>query len=88
MFGNDCLLLMIDCLPLQGRILHPEQHRVISVREGARSQGFPDSFRFAGTTLDKYRQIGNAVPPTMGQAIGMEIRKAVAAGDVIEEVLD
>ena len=72
----------------QGRILHPEQHRVISVREGARSQGFPDSFRFAGTTLDKYRQIGNAVPPTMGQAIGMEFRKAVAAGEVFEEVLD
>ena len=38
--------------------------------------------------LDKYRQIGNAVPPTMWQAIGMEIRKAVAAGEIIEEVLD
>ena len=72
----------------QGRVLHPEQHRVVTVRECARSQGFPDSFRFAGTIMDKHRQIGNAVPPTMGQAIGMEIRRAVAAGHVIEEVLE
>ena len=76
------------CIPFQGRVLHPEQHRVFSVREGARAQGFPDSFQFYGTTLNKYRQIGNSVSPVMGQAIGMEIRKAVAAGDVIEEVLD
>ena len=62
----------------QGRVLHPQQHRVVSVRECARSQGFPDWFRFVGTLMDKHRQIGNAVPPPMGMAIGHEIRKAVA----------
>ena len=71
----------------QGRVLHPEQHRVVTVRECARSQGFPDSFQFAGTILEKHMQIGNAVPPTMGEAIGMEIRKALAKGSgVVEEV--
>ncbi|XP_072402558.1 DNA (cytosine-5)-methyltransferase PliMCI-like [Diabrotica undecimpunctata] len=60
----------------QGRVLHPEQHRVVSVRECARSQGFPDKFRFCGNILDKYRQIGNAVPPPLGVAIGKEIIKA------------
>lgn len=39
-------------------MLHPEQHRVVSVRECARSQGFPDSFSFYGTILDKHRQVG------------------------------
>ena len=41
----------------KGRVLHPEQHRVVSVRECARSQGFPDTFRFFGTILDKHRQV-------------------------------
>lgn len=42
---------------LQGRVLHPEQNRVVSVRECARSQGFPDTYRFFGTILDKHRQV-------------------------------
>lgn len=61
----------------QGRVLHPEQHRVVSVRECARSQGFNDSFVFYGPIINKHRQIGNAVPPPMGAAIGHEIIKAI-----------
>lgn len=61
----------------QGRVLHPEQHRVVSVRECARSQGFKDSFVFCGSILDKHQQIGNAVPPPMSKAIGYEIIKAI-----------
>ncbi|XP_060863643.1 DNA (cytosine-5)-methyltransferase 1-like [Metopolophium dirhodum] len=61
----------------QGRVLHPEQHRVVSVRECARSQGFKDSFIFHGPIINKHRQIGNAVPPPMGTAIGHEIIKAI-----------
>ncbi|XP_076247573.1 DNA (cytosine-5)-methyltransferase PliMCI [Calliopsis andreniformis] len=63
----------------QGRVLHPEQTRVVSVRECARSQGFPDSFRFYGNILDKHRQIGNAVPPPLGAALGFEIRKCLGS---------
>eukprot|EP00111_Clytia_hemisphaerica_P007316 TCONS_00021299-protein len=61
----------------QGRVLHPEQNRVVSVRECARSQGFPDSVRFYGSILDKHRQIGNAVAPPMAAAIGQELRKSI-----------
>lgn len=61
----------------QGRVLHPNQHRVVSVRECARSQGFNDSFMFIGSVVNMHRQIGNAVPPPMGAAIGREIIKAV-----------
>ena len=41
----------------QGRVLHPDQHRLVSVRECARSQGFPDTYKFYGTALDKHRQV-------------------------------
>jgi len=61
----------------QGQVLHPEQNRILSVRELARSQGFPDSYKFAGTIGDRHREIGNAVPPPLGRALGLEIRKAM-----------
>lgn len=44
----------------QGRVLHPEQHRVVSVRECARSQGFPDTYRFFGNILDRHRQVSSS----------------------------
>ena len=40
-----------------GQCFHPEQDRCISVREAARAQGFPDWFKFSGSTQDKYRQV-------------------------------
>lgn len=62
----------------QGRVLHPDQYRVVSVRECARSQGFPDRYQFSGNILDKHRQVGNAVPPPLGAALGKEIKRALA----------
>lgn len=53
--------------------MHPSQDRVISVREAARAQTFPDSLNFQGNIASKYRQVGNAVPSLMAQAIGESI---------------
>ncbi|CAG4956224.1 unnamed protein product [Colias eurytheme] len=61
----------------QGRVLHPAQGRVVSVRECARSQGFRDTYLLAGSVQDKHRQVGNAVPPPLGAALGREIKKAL-----------
>ena len=61
----------------QGRVLHPEQNRLVSVRECARSQGFPDHYKFAGNVVQKHRQVGNAVAPPMGKALGIEIKKCL-----------
>lgn len=56
--------------------IHPSEHRTLTVREAARIQTFPDHFRFAGSRSDQFRQIGNAVPPALGKAIGASIRSA------------
>ncbi|XP_018573692.1 DNA (cytosine-5)-methyltransferase 1 [Anoplophora glabripennis] len=69
----------------QGRVLHPEQNRVVSVRECARSQGFPDRFKFFGNILDKHRQVGNAVPPPLGAALGREICKALVSTKPVKQ---
>jgi DNA (cytosine-5)-methyltransferase 1 len=50
--------------------LHPTSHRGFTVREAARIQGFPDGFVFGGTDKQRYRMIGNAVPPAMARSIG------------------
>ncbi|CAI7784517.1 unnamed protein product [Closterium sp. NIES-53] len=60
-----------------GMCFHPEQDRIVSVRECARSQGFPDWYRFAGNIQAKHRQIGNAVPPPLALALGLQLRKAL-----------
>lgn len=60
-----------------GMCFHPEQDRIVTVRECARSQGFPDSYKFAGNILCKHRQIGNAVPPPLAYALGLKLKEAV-----------
>lgn len=51
--------------------------RRLTVRESARIQSFPDSFEFLGQRSAKYRQIGNAVPPLLGNAIGKALLEAL-----------
>jgi DNA (cytosine-5)-methyltransferase 1 len=59
-----------------GTHIHPYLNRCISAREMARLQTFPDSFFFTGTMKKAMWQIGNAVPPLLGENIG----KAVLTG--------
>lgn len=51
------------------RPIHPEQDRVITVREAARLQGFPDWFQFHATKWHSFRMIGNSVSPQIAKAI-------------------
>ena len=53
------------------------QHRTISVREAARIQSFGDHFRFCGFRSSRFKQIGNAVPPLLAQAIAEQVLKAI-----------
>ncbi|KAM1024158.1 hypothetical protein ACFX2I_037349 [Malus domestica] len=58
-------------------VLHPEQDRILTVRESARLQGFPDYYRFCGTVKERYCQIGNAVPVSVARALGYALGLAV-----------
>ncbi|KAF8412006.1 hypothetical protein HHK36_004565 [Tetracentron sinense] len=60
-----------------GMCFHPDQDRILTVRECARSQGFPDSYKFAGNIHNRHRQIGNAVPPPLAFALGRKLKEAV-----------
>ena len=66
-----------------GRVLHPEQNRLLSVREWARSQGFKDTFIFVGSIIAKYKQIGKAVPTSLAKVIGIQIKKAIIVKDML-----
>jgi len=59
-----------------GQVFHPVQDRIVSVRECARSQGFPDTFMLSGTVHNKHRQVGNAVPVPLARALGRMLNKA------------
>jgi DNA (cytosine-5)-methyltransferase 1 len=59
---------------------HPYEPRPLSIREGARLQTFPDSYRFEGAFTSQVRQIGNAVPPVLAQILAAEIARQVAPG--------
>jgi DNA (cytosine-5)-methyltransferase 1 len=54
--------------------IHPTQNRSLTPREAARVQSFPDTFQFSGQRGNVYEQIGNAVPPLAGKAIGFAIK--------------
>lgn len=65
----------------RGRYGHPLHDRPLTPREAARLQGFPDDFFFVGTRGDIRRQIGNAVPPPVAEAIGREIHRSLLVAD-------
>jgi DNA (cytosine-5)-methyltransferase 1 len=62
-----------------GAFTHPNLDRSLTPREAARVQSFPDSFEFVGASIP--RQIGNAVPPRLGRAVGAAIHEHLAAAN-------
>ena len=55
-------------------ICHPDEDRPLSVKEYAKLQGFPDDWEFVGTTSQKYRMIGEAVPIQLAFVIAKTIK--------------
>lgn len=63
--------------PSSANCIHPFAHRALTLREGARIQSFPDSYKFVGSFTDKRLLIGNAVPPLLSLAIAKAIAKSL-----------
>jgi DNA-cytosine methyltransferase len=61
--------------PGNGSYVHPVHQRVLSVREAARFQCFPDNYMFCGNKTDMLKQVGNAVPVLLAYTIGKSIRE-------------
>ena len=69
--------ILTKCDPHWGAYFHYEQDRAFTVREAARIQTFPDTYRFAGSRIEQYEQVGNAVPPLLAAAIGQSLSTAL-----------
>lgn len=69
-----------------GTHIHHDLNRVLSAREMARLQSFPDSFIFRGTMKRVYFQVGNAVPPRLANHIALALRPSLdkLAGEIEE----
>ncbi|MEM2146103.1 MAG: DNA cytosine methyltransferase [Candidatus Jordarchaeaceae archaeon] len=70
----DTITGNFGCASAPGRFIHPKDNRVLSVREGARLQSFPDKIVFFGSLSQQYKQVGNAVPPLLSKAIASSIK--------------
>lgn len=64
--------------------LHPTQNRVMSNREAARLQSFPDDFVFQGSKASQYKQIGNAVPPLLARFVSSLIKPYLTSYNFID----
>ena len=65
-------LVTIPTMPATD-LCHPVEDRPLSIEEYRRIQGFPDDWIICGNIIDQYKQIGNAVPVSLGKAIGLTI---------------
>ncbi|MDR0837951.1 MAG: DNA cytosine methyltransferase [Propionibacteriaceae bacterium] len=73
--------ILTKCDPHWGAYFHYDQDRAFTVREAARLQTFPDSFRFTGSRVEQYEQVGNAVPPFLAVAVGRSISRALQSAN-------
>lgn len=70
--------------PGNGAYIHPKDNRVISAREAARLQSFPDDYIFYGSKTSFCKQIGNAVPPLLAYSIAKKIKEYTGTKNILD----
>lgn len=78
-WDEPCLTLTCSPSQKQTERCHPDETRPFTIREYARIQSFPDSWRFCGGIGDQYKQIGNAVPVELARRIAVELKNSMLA---------
>lgn len=68
--------------------IHPTQTRSLTPREAARVQSFPDTFEFPLERTRAYSEIGNAVPPVVGKAVGLAVKEYLAQPEMADAVTE
>jgi DNA (cytosine-5)-methyltransferase 1 len=66
--------------------IHPTQNRSLTPREAARIQSFPDTFEFPQERTRAYSEIGNAVPPLVGKAVGLAVTEYLTRPETADAV--
>lgn len=85
-WDEPCLTLTTSPAQKQTERCHPDETRPFTVREYARIQTFPDDWKFMGSINQQYKQIGNAVPVNLSNAIGKELVRALNNYFIREEI--
>jgi DNA (cytosine-5)-methyltransferase 1 len=81
-WDKPCPTLVTDPTMPATDLAHPELDRPLSIQEYMRIQEFPDDWKVWGAIKDKYRQIGNAVPCSLGTAIGKHVLALLEGKDI------
>ncbi|MEZ0319038.1 MAG: DNA cytosine methyltransferase [Pyrobaculum sp.] len=83
MYENYIRLRWDDVAPTvmgSRRFVHPEEHRILTVREQARLMGYPDDYVFLGSKDAQFNMVGESVPPPLAYAIAQEVRRYLEGG--------
>ena len=73
LFANEPSLTITSAATRE--FVHPTEDRLLTLRECARLQTFPDSFEFAGSAASRILQVGNAIPPMLARAVAEHIAR-------------